>query len=120
MIRLICHSTFLKFLAEMKSDSQRLALLKTMTIPQMEVLCEILLNILRGAIKIPYSCKKKLTKYKNIIRKVTDKGVRRSTTKRLLLTIRSVLPQVIKVILPLLDNKETSDSSTESCEENDE
>ena len=118
MIRLHQHSAFLRFLAETKSNEQRIALLKTIGISQMDTLCEILLNVLCGVIEIPHSCKKKLAKYKRDIRKITNKEVGRTTTLRIIISIRSLLPPIIKSALHLLNSDElTSNSTTDYSEE---
>ena len=62
------HNTFLKLFIETQSQQQRKVLIQTATNSQMRILSEIAFNILSGNVKLTEMNKRKLQRYKTLIR----------------------------------------------------
>ena len=80
-------------------DEQRVAIIKSMSEDQFKVLVECVYNILYGVITLSPQYKKKLFKYRNVIRKITEQGRTRLQRKKLLLKYRFLLPTLVKIVL---------------------
>ena len=89
---------FLSLLISCEED-QKIALLKTMNDKQFQLLVECFLNVLCGVFPLSQSDKKKLMRYKNIIRKITDRETTRIQRKKLLLKYRNIISIIVKPIL---------------------
>ena len=81
-------------------DEQKVVLLKSMNSEQFKVLLECIYNVLYGTISLSPKNKKKLSQYKDIIRRIIAEDTTRSQRRRLLLKYRSVLlPTLLKTVL---------------------
>lgn len=70
-----------------------------MTIDQLKILMECIYSVLYGVISINPKTKKKLMKYKKVIRELTDKHTTRIRRRKLLLKYVFLLPILIKTVL---------------------
>ena len=94
LFQLLVHST----------DEQRAALLKTLTSLQLRAVLEAIYNVLRGTCPIKDKDKKKLERYKNVIRRLVSKELSRQQQQRLLSKYRHVLPLVLIPVLEAWKN----------------
>jgi hypothetical protein len=69
----------------------------------MDALSQIAVNILHGNIPITEDYKKKLRRYRDVIRSIASKQVGRARKKQTLLRFHTVIPLLMKPTLPLLD-----------------
>jgi ABC-type Na+ transport system ATPase subunit NatA len=96
--RLRKHRHFLKFLVQTRKE-QRSILLDSMTIPQQNALCEVVLNVVRGNIPISPRNIKYLHRYKNIILQIADRRTKKAEVKKLLVKHSYLLSVLLKPIL---------------------
>ena len=92
------HIAFIQLLASC-SKHQTTALISSMSKEQMNVLCEMLLNVQYGTIKLTEQDKKKLQRKKNIIRKLTTKTTTRKVRKSLLQREPALIKFVSNLVL---------------------
>jgi len=95
-------TAFLKLLHRCPPN-QRKALVQYITDEQMDALSQIAVNILQGNIPITEDYKKKLRRYRDVIRSIASKQVGRARKKQTLLRFHTVIPLLIRPTLPLLD-----------------
>lgn len=86
------------------SKEQRAALLKTADRKLVKAICECALNILSGNIKISRALKNKLTKHKNILRRMVCKKNRSWKAKKRLIVQKGqgVVPLILSSLIPTL------------------
>ena len=95
------HQPFLQVLAT-STRKQALALIKTMSKPQLNAICEILINIQYGNVPVSDAVKKKLQRKKNIIWELTSKSTGPKLRKTLIEKEVVLIVYVVKLILPHL------------------
>ena len=95
------HQAFLQVLAT-STRKQALALIKTMSSPQLNAICEILINIQYGNVPVNDAVKKKLQRKKNIIWELTSKSIGTKLRKTLIEKEVGLIVYVVKLILPQL------------------
>ena len=95
------HQAFLQVLAT-STRKQALALIKTMNNPQLNAICEILINIQYGNVTVNDVVKKKLQRKKNIIQELTSKSTGAKLRKTLIEKEVGLIVYIVKVILPQL------------------
>ena len=95
------HLPFLQLLT-LTSPMQRKAMLSTLSTSQLVVLCEILLNLLKGNFTITNHYKNQLKRHKGLIRALVDKQVAHGTKKALLKGQGSVIAKILKPLIPKL------------------
>ena len=88
------------------SHIQKIALIKSITAKQLQVLCETALNIYRRTIKVSRYFVKKLVPFKREILTLINRQASLSKKKAALIKLRSVLPIIIKSVLSLISNGE--------------
>ena len=98
------HQPFLQVLAT-STRKQALALIKTMSKPQLNTICEILINIQYGNVSVSDTVKKKLQRKKNIIWELTSKSIGTKLRKTLIEKEVGLIVYVVKLILPQLKTK---------------
>ena len=108
--------SFISLLAR-SEDGQKIALLKSMTIEQMKVIIECVYNVLYGVVPMNTKTKNNLSRYKNVIRELTDKETTRVRRKKLLLKYRFVLPPIIKLVLDHINHINQNDEGNDSDSE---
>ena len=89
---------FLRLLVSIK-PLQRKAILQTLSDQQVQAVIQIIYNILEGNCSLPEKDKKKLKRYKAIIRQLVFKGMRMKQRKRLLVKYHFVIAALLKPIL---------------------
>ena len=95
------------------NPSQRHAVLGVIQNKQVNVIAEILLNILYGTLTLTDEDKKKLRKYKYLIRRLTDRRLSYSFKKKLLLAKSGVpIVEILKIITPLLNDEQKRSHTT--------
>lgn len=75
---------FLKFLLNTNEKQQKL-LIKHITKSQMDAIVEIVFNALNGNLPLSTDNKKKLKRYRHVIRQLVSKGLSRSRRKKILI-----------------------------------
>ena len=76
-----------------------------MSKPQLDVICEILINIQYGNVPVSDVVKKKLQRKKNIIQELTSKSIGTKLRKTLIEKEAGLIVYVVKLILPQLKTK---------------
>jgi hypothetical protein len=84
------------------SDEQRVAILKSLTGPQLRALLEAIYNVLKGTCPIPVKDKKKLFQHRHIIRRLVSKELNRQQQHRLLKKHRQLIPLFLKPVIVFL------------------
>lgn len=93
----------LKVLSTVKGPKQRKAMLLNSNNDLMMAICEIVDNVLRGTVKLRPSDRKKLSKYKSVLREMADRSLAKKKKKTLLLSQRGgFLPLVLAPALALV------------------
>lgn len=82
---------------------QRKSLIQYITDDQLRALSQIALNVLQGNVPITDSYKKKLKRYKDVIRSLASRQISKARKRRALLKFHTVVPLLIKPALPLLN-----------------
>lgn len=89
----------LRFLVRAKPSS-RIALLKTADKELIRCICECVLNTINGHVPLNQSQKNKLTKHKNVLRKLVQRGGGINKKKKLLLQNGgAILPLILAPLL---------------------
>lgn len=86
------------------NDIQRIALIKSITAKQLQVLCEIVLNVYRRTVKITRYFVKKLVPFKREILTLINRTSSFSKKKIALVKLRSILQIILRPVLSLLNN----------------
>ena len=86
------------------NDTQRIALIKSITVKQLQVLCEIVFNIYKRTVKISRYFVKKLVPFKREILTLINRQTSLSLKKVALIKLRSVLQIILKPVLSLINN----------------
>ena len=96
---------FLTFFRVLKDaqDQQRRAILKTLSPSQHTAILEAIYNVLKGTCDLSDKDKKKLFRYKTIIRKLVSKTTTRATQRRLLIKYQHLLPVLLKTAITYLE-----------------
>ena len=87
---------FLKFLFNTTEQQQKI-LMKHLTKSQMDVLVEVIYNAIMGNLTISDTDKRRLQRYRHVIRKVVSKGLSQKRRKSILL---KHFKQIISLIKP--------------------
>lgn len=82
---------------------QRKSLIQYITDDQLRALSQIALNVLRGNVPITDSYKKKLKRYKDVIRSLASRQISKARKRKALLKFHAVVPLLIKPALQLLN-----------------
>jgi len=93
---------FIRFLYDCP-PRQRKSLIQYITDEQLRALSQIALNVLQGNVPITESYKKKLKRYKDVIRSLASRQISKARKRKTLLKHHSVVPLFIKPALPLLN-----------------
>ena len=98
--RIKTHAVLLKTLAHC-TPKQRKALLKTADKGLIDAICECIVNVLHGNIKLSPSHKRSLSKHKNHLRKLSDRRTSLRERKRLLNQRGGfLLPMLMRLVVP--------------------
>lgn len=107
MERITSHLPFLHLLLT-THPHQKQALLKTATKLQLQILCEILLNIIKGNLKISKTEEKFLNKKKKIISKLLNKSGKPHFKQRLFSKNLKVVDLIVHSFLNKLKNEQAA------------
>ena len=100
--RIKTHAILLKALAH-STPLQRKALLKTANKGLIDAVCECIVNIVRGNIKLSASDKRTLSKHKHKLRKLSDRRTDYRTRKKILNQRGGFfLPLLMKLVVPAI------------------
>ena len=95
---------FVSYLAHCKPEQRRKLLLNS-NASEIDSLCEIISNILKGNFDVPDNKKKQLVYHKNFLRSVSNPKINISTAKRKILQYGNgvdLISKIIKLLLPEL------------------
>jgi len=92
---------FIQLLTE-TNPTQQIALLKTLTDRQLAVICEIVLNTLKGYLYIPASAVEILKRHKTFLRYLTTKDGSQSKKKKQIRVKHQVIINLLQSVKPLL------------------
>ena len=99
--RVQSHYSFLHLVC-LTIDTQKKALLKSITNKQLETLCEVVYNIYKRTIKISKYFVNKLVPFKREILTLINKRASLTKKKAAVVKLRSVLPIILKPVLSLI------------------
>ena len=100
MDRIRIHETFLQTVATTRRETVGKILLKEAKPQQLDAICEIILNLLKGNIPLEQSVYKKTAEHKNILRKLAKKCLKKVIRKKLFIKYFKVIKKLLAVILP--------------------
>ena len=101
MERLQQNEGFLKAVST-THEKQAKALIKTAKSNQLDVICEVILNVLKEVITLPKAVLKKVKKYKKVIRRLAKKSLGKFLRRKLMLKYIGVVQSVLSAVLPVL------------------
>ena len=101
LFELLIHST----------DTQRHALLKTLTDSKLKAVLEAIYNVLKGTCPINDKEKKKMSPFKGVIRRIVSDKITQKQQQRLLIKNRHLLPSLLKPVVEILQSKCVADTS---------
>ena len=78
------------------------ALLETAKHSQLESICEIVLNIVRGNLTLPEVVFSKAKRYKTVLRKLATKCGNKKKRKELIVKYCRIIQKLLATVLPLL------------------
>ena len=78
------------------------ALLKTAKQSQLDAICEILLNIVRGIIPLKEELFKKASRYRKVLRKIVTKCMQKAVRRELMIKYFGILQKLLAAALPLI------------------
>lgn len=90
------------------NKNQRLAVLKSADRVIIRAICECILNIIEGRVKISEANRKKLGKYKNLLRKLASPQKKRSWRQRKEILVQKgagIIPYLIQPLMSILLTK---------------
>ena len=82
--------------------SQRSAIIRHSTDDLVLAICEIVLNVLNGTVKLSSAQRKKLVAYKKVLRSVADRKLKTVSKKRLLVQKGGFLPAILTPVLAVV------------------
>lgn len=101
MKRIKENAVFLKA-ASTAHPQQGKALVQTAKQTQLDAICEILVNILRGTIRLKETIFKKASRYKRILRQLATKCFNKKLRKELMVKYFGILQKLLASALPVL------------------
>ena len=101
MKRVNDNATFLKA-TTLAHPEQCKALLKTAKQVQLDAICEILLNIVRGVIPLKEELFKKESRYRKVLRKIVTKCMQKTVRRELMIKYFGILQKLLTAALPIV------------------
>lgn len=102
MERVRTHGAFIQEVATTKHLKTGQKLLKEAKPAQLDALCEIILNILRGNIPLEKRARNKAGKHKTVLRKLAKKCLKKVIRKKLFIKYFTIIKKVISTVLPFI------------------
>ena len=93
---------FLHTIASTKRKKDGTLLVKKAKPHQLDAVCEIILNILRGTVPLPPNEKKKASQHKSVLRKLAKRCLKKLPRKRLFIKYFTIIRKIVSVALPLI------------------
>ena len=78
------------------------ALIATAKKSQLDALCELLLNIIRGIIPLPEDTLRKAVRYKRVLRQLVSKVLKKTLRKELLIKYFNIIKKLLSIALPVI------------------
>ena len=101
MKRIKQNSDFLRATTSAHAEQCK-ALLNSAKTSQLDAICEILLNILRGVIPIKEDIFKKATRYRRVLRQLVTKCAKKKGRKELMVKYFGILQKLLSAALPVI------------------
>ena len=101
MERLKRHETFLCTLVHTTRKADVTALIKRAKPTELDIICEVIVNILNGVIQLSDDFVKKAKKYKTILRKLAKRCLKKLLRKKILLKYFTIIRDIIAAALPI-------------------
>ena len=96
------HESFLQTIIATKRKKAATLLVKKAKPKQLDAVCEIILNILRGTVPLTDNDKKKAAKHKSVLRKLAKRCLKKLPRKRIFIKYFTIIRQILSVALPLI------------------
>jgi hypothetical protein len=94
--------TFLRAIVATTRAQDKINIIKGAKPRQLDALCEIILNVLRGTVPLSDSEKKKASKHKTVLRKLAKRCLKKLPRKRLFIKYFTLIRRVITAALPVI------------------
>jgi hypothetical protein len=101
MERLKEHETFLCKVANTKRKADVQLLIKGAKVGELDIICEVILNILNGVIPLSKYFVKKATKYKTILRRLAKRCLKKLLRKKMLIKYFTIIRDIVAAVLPV-------------------
>jgi hypothetical protein len=102
MDRLHKHETFLCKVVHTKGKKAVNKLIKDAQPTELDSICEVVLNILKGVVPLPKEFVKKAEKYKTILRRLAKRCMKKVLRKKMLIKYFCIIRDIIAAVLPIL------------------
>ena len=100
MERVRDHEAFLQSIAK-KDIKQGKKLISTAKPGQLDAICEVILNVIRGTVSIPAHIIKTAKKVHKVIRQLMRRYLGRATRRRLMVRYLPIVKKILKAALPV-------------------
>jgi hypothetical protein len=101
MDNLKAHEKYLCKVVSTRHKKNIKLLIKESKPSQLNAICEIILNTIKGVIPIPKALHKKITKYKIVFRDLVLKCLKRALRKKLLIKYYNIVRTLLAAVLPI-------------------
>jgi hypothetical protein len=101
MERVAQNEAFVKAIATTHTKQAK-ALINTAKSKQLDIICEIILNVLKEVIKIPKAIVKKVMKYRKVIRRLARKSLGKFLRRKLMVKYIGIVQTILSAVLPVL------------------
>ena len=102
MERVRVHQSFLKTVALTKREEVGKELMKAAKPGDLDAVCEIILNVLRGNVPLTKAVLNKASQHKNILRKLAKKCLKKVIRKKLFIKYFTVIKKLLAAVLPIV------------------
>ena len=93
---------FLRDIVNTKLRKDKIALINQAKPKQLDALCEIILNVLRGTVPLTPAAKKKASKHKTVLRKLAKRCLKKLPRKRMFVKYFTVVKHILTTVLPFI------------------
>jgi hypothetical protein len=101
MERLTQNEGFVKAIST-AHPKQAKALIKTAKSNQLDIICEIILNVLKEVLAIPKAVFKKVKKHRKVIRRLAKKSLGKFLRRKLMVKYIGIVQSILAAVLPIL------------------
>ena len=96
------NEAFIQRVAVTSREKAGQALIKSAKPKELDALCEIILNVLRGTVPLADCDKKKAAGYKTVLRKLAKRCLKKLPRKRLFIKYFKVIRSIVTAALPII------------------